>query len=203
MGELIRFPKVSPRRLDFARAKRHSDPTDFGQLSLFSEPTGDLILFPHRLGKFERAVLLDERDPVAAAQLYREAISDGDYVADAYCNLGILETREARVDEALDCFTRALVFHPRHLEAHYNLANLYVDLGNIRLARAHYLLVTRIDPDFSNAYFNLGLVQTMMGEFSSAICSLEQFKRLADPLDISKAEELIRKLKEVLPADSN
>src|SRR5262249_32721389 len=60
-----------------------------GQLNLFPQP-GQLIRLPVRLSPFESALLLHERGDSRAAESYRKAIQDEDYVADAYCNLGIL-----------------------------------------------------------------------------------------------------------------
>src|SRR5262245_30259074 len=62
-----------------------------------AELQGQLNLFrvePQRLARlltpFEEALLLHEQGDASAAKHYQEAINAGDNVAEAYCNLGIL-----------------------------------------------------------------------------------------------------------------
>ena len=95
---------------------------------------------PVRLSPFEKALLLHERGESGAVDAYRAAIEAEDYVADAYCNLGILEHEAERVPRAFDCFTTALKHEPRHFETHFNLAlahegrleDAYAEMFNLR-----------------------------------------------------------------------
>src|SRR5258706_12115377 len=105
-----------------------------GQLSLFREEGRIARL----LTPFEEALLLHERGDAKAAEYYLEAISEGDNVGEAYCNLGIINLEHGDTAKALDSFTLSLKHDPRHVEAHYNLGNLYYDAGEYRLARLHY-----------------------------------------------------------------
>ena len=100
---------------------------------------------------------MDERHDDRAEELYRRAIAEGDLVADAYCNLGIIASQAGRIAKAFDCFTKSLEHHSRHFESHYNLGNLYLEGDNLRLAKMHYELAAKINPTFPNLYFNLGL----------------------------------------------
>src|SRR6476661_10283313 len=59
-----------------------------GQLSLFrgaSEARVSRLRTP-----FEEALVLDDKNDPKAVESYLEAITDGDNVAEAYCNLGII-----------------------------------------------------------------------------------------------------------------
>src|SRR5256885_12419095 len=58
-----------------------------GQLNLFRIQTPRLARL---LTPFEEALLLHEQGDSAAAEPYREAINDGDNIAEGYCNLGII-----------------------------------------------------------------------------------------------------------------
>jgi tetratricopeptide (TPR) repeat protein len=99
------------------------------------------------LTPFEEALLLHEQgDPNAAAH-YAEAINEGDNVAEAYCNLGIINLERGELSKALDNFTLSLKNDPRHVEAHYNLANLYYDAGDLQLAKLHYEAAAQVEPD--------------------------------------------------------
>src|SRR2546427_3169692 len=59
-----------------------------GQMSLFRPQSGQLARL---LTPFEEALLLHERGDMKAAEFYAEAITEGDNVAEAYCNLGIID----------------------------------------------------------------------------------------------------------------
>src|SRR5262245_11054810 len=164
-----------------------------GQMDLFQGDQAQVAHFTPRLSPFEQALLLQERGDAGAAELYRRAVTEGIYVADAYCNLGILEFENARVSKAFDCFTQSLRNEPRHVEAHFNLANLYFDSGDLRLARLHYEIVIELEPGFSHPYLNLGLVQALQGEFAESRVTLMRFKEL-DPEGLDIVEELLKKL---------
>ena len=125
------------RRVRELRAQGHSirqiEAELQGQLNLFRIETPRLARL---LTPFEEALLLHEQGDVKAAEHYLEAISEGDNVAEAYCNLGIINLELAQLGKALDNFTLALKHEPRHVEAHYNLGNLYYDAGELSLALA-------------------------------------------------------------------
>jgi len=146
-----------------------------GQLSLFRP---DLEPVAHLLSPFEEALALDEQGDAKAAEFYAEAISEGDNVAEAYCNLGIIQLAEGNVTKALDSFTLALKDEPRHLEAHYNLASLYYDVGNLRLARLHYEAAAQIEPAFSHVHYNVALVYYKLNEWDAASIALQKYVEL-------------------------
>ena len=165
-----------------------------GQMNLF-KPARTAI--SHLLSPFEEALVLHERGDEKAAELYREAIAEGDNMADAYCNLGILELEQKRVPKALDCFTLALKHEPRHVEAHYDLANLYFDSGELRLARLHYESAAELEPSFSPLYYNLALVYYELQDLNSACAALHRYKELAPPdEDLKLIDELLNWLEQ-------
>src|SRR6267143_6350367 len=93
-----------------------------GQLSLFRVEEGRIARL---LTPFEEALVLHEQGDPKAAEYYLEAINEGDNVAEAYCNLAIINLEQGNTPKALDQLTLSLKHDPRHVEAHYNLANLY------------------------------------------------------------------------------
>jgi tetratricopeptide (TPR) repeat protein len=200
MGEILKFPgesaKLGYRRVR-RRCRRDDDPN---QLDLFLPPPSPLAQFAPGLSLFEQALQADERGDAHAAELYRRCIESGECVADAYCNLGILESRSRNIAKAFDNFTTCLKHDARHVEAHYNLANLYFELNDFRLAQVHYELAVEIDPEFGNALFNLGLVQSINQEISAAIATLTRYQQLASPEDARNADELLRNLRQSLAA---
>lgn len=203
MAKILRLPAKPPAKPGFervrARKRRKKDPEKHGQMNLFSAKSethpARIVSLPNALTPFEEALLLDERGEDRAADLYLRAIEQGDCVADAYCNLGILESKRGKAENAFDCFTKSLKADPRHLESHYNLANLYFEMDNLRLAQQHYEIAAQIDSKFPSIYFNLGLVLAMHENLQEAIDILSKYQELVPEEEGRKADELLASLK--------
>jgi tetratricopeptide (TPR) repeat protein len=193
MAKVVKFPIQPPEKFGFrpVRKKRAVATEKPGQLNLF---TGGKIVKLNQLSTFEEALLLDEHGDARAKDFYLKAIKEFDSVPDAFCNLGILESKARNHTKAVDCFTLSLKEDPRHFESHYNLANLYAELGNLPLAKVHYQISISIEPDFPNSYFNLGLTLAMNREIEEAVQSLIAYKRLSSQDDIGQVDELIDSL---------
>ena len=194
MAKVIKFPIVAPEKfgLERVRKKKDAPPDKKGQLHLF---LGGKVVQLNRLSTFEEALMHDEQGDIATARnQYLKAIETGDALADAYCNLGIIEYRSNNITKAVDYFTLGLKHDPRHFEAHYNLANLYADAGNILLAKMHYKIAIEMEPTFPNSYFNLGLTLAMNKEFEEAISALTHYRAITPDYDHAQTNELIMKL---------
>ena len=169
MAQIIKFPGEASKRGYRRVSKRARAGEDPNQLDFFRSPKVEYINFAPDSSSFAQALSLDERgDARRAAELYLKAIQEQDCVADAYCNLGIIESQKGDQVKALDYFTISLKNDPRHSAAHYNLANLYFELNDFRLARIHYEVAGEIDPAFANAHFNLALVQAINSDAVAA-----------------------------------
>ncbi len=164
-----------------------------GQLSLFRAEVGQ-VQVARLLTPFEEALLRHEQGDVQAIEFYREAITAGDNIAEAYCNLGIIELDRGNMVGALDNFTQSLKHDPRHVEAHYNLANLYYDAGDFPLARLHYEAATQIEPNFSLVYYNLALVYHRLANVVGARQALHKYK------DLEPGDEEIELVDQLLKA---
>ena len=170
-----------------------------GQLNLFrAEAVSKLSRL---LTPFEEALLLHEQGDPKAAESYLEAISDGEYVAEAYCNLGIINKDLGKLGKALDNFTRSLKHEPRHVEAHYNLGNLYFDAGELALALLHYEAAAQIEPGFSLVYFNLALVHFKLNDLPASLAALETYKELRQPdeEEIDAVNQLLKAMQDPRP----
>jgi tetratricopeptide (TPR) repeat protein len=197
MDNIIRFPIKQSAKFGFERVKNLKKEVP-AQLNLFSPSQGLILRLPTHLSPFEEALLLDEREDLRSENSYRRAITEGDFAADAYCNLGIIESKIGRMTKAFDCFTKSLEHDPRHFESHYNLGNLYFEEDNLRLAKMHYELAAEINPTFPNLYFNLGLVLALLDEKKAAMNAFLKYQRLAPPEERKNADDLIAGLKRSL-----
>ena len=170
-----------------------------GQLNLFR--AGEVRKVSRLLTPFEEALLLHEQGDAKAAESYLEAINNGDNVAEAYCNLGIINLDLGQLGKALDNFTLSLKHEPRHVEAHYNLGNLYYDAGELPLARLHYEAAAQIEAGFSLVHFNLALVYHKLGNRAGARVALEKYKELEpDDAEIETVNQLLRAMQDPPPA---
>lgn len=203
MAQIIKFPAPTPK-FGYRRVKKRTrDAEDPNQLPLFSQPSAKILRFVPRLRPFEQALMLDERDDAKAAEFYLQAIQEQDCVADAHCNLGIIQSKRGNTAQAFDSFTRSLQHNPRHFEAHYNLGNLYFEANDSRLAQLHYEIATEIDSSFANAYFNLALVRTINNELLGAMSALTAYQALVSPEEGRHADELLKTLAQSLAIAKN
>ncbi|MEM6644439.1 MAG: tetratricopeptide repeat protein [Bacteroidota bacterium] len=197
MSRVVQFPMQPPEKLGHKKVRRKRKPNleDYGQLNLFKKiDDTPVVSMPARGNFFEEALLLDELGDPAAEKYYLLAVANDQSVDDALCNLGILKSGQGEHTKALDFLTRALRSNPRHFEAHYNLGNVYSELGNLELARVHYELSTEIAPEHPNGFYNLGLVLISLKEYKKAIESINRFVALAPSTEHQVANELIKTL---------
>ncbi|MFY0686080.1 MAG: tetratricopeptide repeat protein [Cyclobacteriaceae bacterium] len=197
MAKIIKFPISPPEKkgLKKVRKPRKPDLEEFGQLNLFDQ--SKVISIPETGSFFEEALVMDENGDERAEEFYLKAISENQSITDAYCNLGILKSKNEEPAKAVDYLTRCLKTDPRHFEAHYNLANVYSDLGNYELSKVHYEVAINIEPKFPNSYYNLGLVYISMRKYEEAINSIDQYINLSPEYDHSVANELLKTLNSI------
>ena len=200
MAQILKFP-AQASKFGYKRVKKRTKAEENrDQLDLFPRPTAQILNFTSDLSRFEQALMLDERGDPKAAELYARAIEEHDCVADAYCNLGIIESQNGNTAKAFDRFTISLKCDPRHSEAHYNLGNLYFDVNEFRLAQIHYEMAAEVEPAFPNVYFNLALVQAINNELAAAISALSRYQELVSEDERRNADELLANLKKSLAA---
>jgi tetratricopeptide (TPR) repeat protein len=197
MAKVVKFTVSTPEKfgLERVRKKRKADLEKFGQLNLFS---GARIVKLNQLSTFEEALLQDDNhNSPSAKELYLKAVDEGDSLADAYCNLGIIESEEGNRTKAIDYLTRSLKADPRHHEAHYNLANLYAEANELNLAKFHYGIAIELEPTFLNCYFNLGLTLALNKEYNEAIKIFNTYRTLSPSADQPMLDALIEQLSAV------
>ncbi len=194
---ILELPSSNPEKFGSKRVQRDRDKKGVEQqLNLFASGK---VLQLHSLSPFEEALMVDERgDKESARDLYLKAIGAGDQTADAYCNLGILESQNENFVKAIDYLTLSLKYNPRHFEAHYNLANAYIEAGNLDLGILHYEVAIEVEPSFLNSYFNLGLALASAREYKRSITVLEKYCGLTLPEEHRAALDMIQKLRNMV-----
>ena len=200
MTNIIEFPLQKPPS-GLKRVKKSSsiELRYTNQMDLFSQesPENNIYVMPSSLSPFEQALMLDDRNDNTAKDAYLNAVNLKDCASDAYCNLGILEYESGNTIKAIDSFTKSLKNDPRHFESHYNLANLYSELGNLPLAKVHYEFARELRPDFPDICFNLGLVYAMTKDFKSALKTLSEYMELVPAEEAANAAKLIESIRKL------
>lgn len=98
-----------------------------------------------------------------ASSSYQTAIEvDSDFF-DAFIHMGMLLDKMEK-DNGLDYYNSAIAIRPNSLEAHRNKGLHLHFRQSYSSARESFKEVSRIDPSFEEAYFNIG--NTFLGEFS-------------------------------------
>ena len=104
--------------------------------------------------------------------------------AEAHNNLATLYLGQKRYDEALRHCRAAFRLHPEYLYC-FNLANILADAASARhdtngFAEAvqTYLQAQQLNPESSDAHYNLALTWQAQGRVSEALAELEQAARL-------------------------
>jgi tetratricopeptide (TPR) repeat protein len=86
----------------------------------------------------------------------------------AWNNLGLLQHRMGRHEDARRHYEVALVAEPTLAEAAYNLGSLYDDVGNVAQATLWYRRALEIRPDYADAHFNLASALERAGDRGGA-----------------------------------
>jgi tetratricopeptide (TPR) repeat protein len=129
---------------------------------------------------FERALDLEDEDPEAARDAYREALALDPGLADAYVNLGRLAQEAGDAREAARLYHLALERSPDDPIVHFNLALALEDLRATERAVSHYQRALSIDPDFADAHYNLAGLCEQLGREAEALRHYHAYKKLTE-----------------------
>ena len=123
----------------------------------------------------------------AAERAYQEVLKLAPDWAEALVNLGIVNNRQGKTDEAIAAFTRAGAINPQLLGAHLNLAITYFRAKRFREAEGPLRRTLAIDPANNQASGLLILSMFALDRYSEVIDIGERLLRAA-PSDASVLE---------------
>ena len=108
------------------------------------------------------SVYLNQNKNAAARQMFQRCVKLSpaypNTLPDAWNNLGVLATRENRVDDSIACFRQALQLNPNHQLSLNNLGNAYRVQKRWNDAREVLEHALQVSPDDPEANYSLGMV---------------------------------------------
>ncbi len=128
--------------------------------------------------EFERALELEDDDPIEACAAYAEAIELDPEMVDAYVNLGCIAHHAGRSTDAVRLYELALERTPDDPVIHFNLGLALEETAGAQAAVTHYEQAVAIDPTFSDAHYNLGTLCEQLGRSKDAVRHFREYKRL-------------------------
>lgn len=127
---------------------------------------------------FAEALDLEDEDPLAAIQAYRDAISLDRSLGDAHVNLGRLLHQEGKPAQALAVYRTAVDLLPEDPVAHFNLGLALEDTEGPAAAEAAYEKALVADPSFADAHWNLAGLCEAAGRARDAVRHYAAYRRL-------------------------
>ncbi len=129
---------------------------------------------------FDRALDLEESDPKAAAEAYREVLRLAPDHIDAHVNLGRLCHEAGDLEGAEALYREAFELCPDDPVVLFNLALVLEDARRLEEAVACYREVLQIDRDFSDAHFNIASLFEELQRPAEALRHYRDYQRLRD-----------------------
>ncbi len=171
--------------LPFDRSKdpaTRSEPTAGGELRELPRPADApvLAIAPPATADawIQRAIALEERDPVAAIDAYRRSLRLRPECTEAWINLGRLFAESGDATAAHDCFRTVVELDPADATAYYNLGVIAQDAGKETEAIALYRRALELDGQLAEAHYNLATLFDQSGDSRSAIRHINEYRKL-------------------------
>jgi len=116
----------------------------------------------------------EQRDPIRAAQLYRQVLEINPDHVRARNNLALVLDERGEHEEALEHLNRCRRQEPQSVELLINRSAVLGALGQYPEAERDLRTVLEREPSNPEAYFNLGLVASRRGRWREAVTHLRQ-----------------------------
>ncbi len=100
---------------------------------------------------------------------YEDALRVDAGHVDSLAGLGAIQAQQGRLDEAKECYRRAIAMRPDAAALHYNLGRAHEDAGEPADAARCYRRALDLDPGQSHAWLNFGGVMAQLGDAAGAV----------------------------------
>ncbi|MFH1897849.1 MAG: tetratricopeptide repeat protein [Candidatus Desantisbacteria bacterium] len=126
-----------------------------------------------------------------AVYYYKKASERNPFSSDTYNNLGVIYTRQNKLDEALFVFKEAYRINPQHVAAMDNVARIYITKNESEKALEVLNELQKVDPNYQAARIQnmIGYLCWQLGRFDEVVDRCKKALE-ADPKDISALENM-------------
>jgi len=151
-------------------------------------PGADLeVIIESETGEVSRVCLAPDSEAVEAR--IKALAAEPSASAVPHLRLANLLHSQAKFEQAIPEYQRAIELNPQSAEAHCQLAHLLLRMGAGQEALAEAQRATEIDPQYADAHHALWAIYASAGLKREALAELRQAAALA-PQDVSTQEEL-------------
>lgn len=109
-----------------------------------------------------------------AAELCQQATESPEQAAEAHRQLGLVRTRQQRLDEALQHWEASLALEPDSVPTRLHAAEVYLAENRLDEARRQLETLLRFAPQHAEAHYRLGMLLWQSGELEAAARALER-----------------------------
>jgi tetratricopeptide (TPR) repeat protein len=139
---------------------------------------GALSILERKTDWYEKALSLEDQDPEAALDAYRQAVAANPKLLDAHLNRGWLLHEAGRLEEAERAYREGLAACGDDALLLYNLGVLLVELERREEAAVAYEAALRARPGFADCHYNLALLCEELERPREAIRHMARYRRL-------------------------
>lgn len=120
---------------------------------------------------------LEASDSVSAEEAYRKALAADPDRVEVLVNLGALLCDGGRCEEAVSMFAYAIAGGTVSALLHYNHAIALEDVGQLTRAEEAYRAALELEPQMTDAHYNLGLLLERRGDGQGALRHFSAYRR--------------------------
>lgn len=139
--------------------------------------------------------VINKHEPAKAIELLG-GVGSSLLQAEKYTLLGTANVYSNQNTQAMQNFTKALDFDPKHFRAMTNIGNLQLEAESVDLAIANYENALKINDSSSSALHNLGVAYRKKGKLTKSVNYLKKAQR-------AKNKELKEEARETIKSGEN
>uniref|UniRef100_A0A2C9JN75 dolichyl-phosphate-mannose--protein mannosyltransferase n=1 Tax=Biomphalaria glabrata TaxID=6526 RepID=A0A2C9JN75_BIOGL len=136
---------------------------------------------PSHLNAYLNLANLISKDPNRlreADQLLRQAITMRSDFVEAYINLGDIQVKLGKLDDARATYEAALKQDPTNADLYYNLGVVLLELNQTKIARAHFERALQYNPDHWQSLYNSAILMQEGGDPKERNLAFKRLERL-------------------------
>jgi tetratricopeptide (TPR) repeat protein len=166
---------------------------DYEKITLYAFAPGDITAARNFMVRIQSL-----RDEMARLEAEVESKPDDPR---AYFELGVMQYKNSKVDEAIGTWLKAVELDPDNAELQNYLGKALLEKGNFADASDHLRRVTELEPAIETAYYNLAFAEENLGRTEMAIEHYRKYVEL-NPMAprINEVEQKIATLEEQVGA---